>query len=75
MAMSWHMIMEFEPPLIAYIASNRDHSFMDLRTTRECVIAIPKLELVETIVAVGNCSGRETHKSQTFQLTRRRLSA
>lgn len=71
MAMSWHMMMEFTPPLIACIVSNGDFSFTALRATRECVIAIPAVELAEKVVRVGNCSGRDTDKFAAFSLTPR----
>jgi flavin reductase (DIM6/NTAB) family NADH-FMN oxidoreductase RutF len=71
MTMSWHMMVEFEPPLIACIVSNRDYSFTALRATKECVIAIPAVELAEKVVAIGNCSGREVDKFEAFQLTPR----
>ena len=45
MAMSWHMMVEFEPPLVACIVSNRDYSFAALTATKQCVIAIPALQL------------------------------
>jgi len=41
MAMSWHMMVEFTPPLVACVVSSADYSFAALRTTGECVIAIP----------------------------------
>ena len=69
MTMSWHMMVDFEPPLIACIVSNRDHSFAALRATRECVIAIPTVELAERVVAIGNCSGRDVDKFSAFHLT------
>ena len=62
MAMSWHMMVDFEPPLIACVVSANDHSFAALRATRECVIAIPPVELASKIVAVGNASGRDVDK-------------
>lgn len=62
MAMSWHMMMEFTPPLIGCIVSGRNHSFAALRATGEAVIAIPEAGLARTVVAVGNCSGRDTDK-------------
>jgi flavin reductase (DIM6/NTAB) family NADH-FMN oxidoreductase RutF len=49
MAMSWHMMVEFEPPLVACVVSNADYSFAALRTTKECVIAIPALELASKL--------------------------
>jgi flavin reductase (DIM6/NTAB) family NADH-FMN oxidoreductase RutF len=69
MAMSWHMMVEFEPPLIACVVSNADYSFAALRATKECVIAIPALELAEKVVAVGNCSGRDGDKFERCGLS------
>ena len=33
MTMSWHMMVDFEPPLIACVVSEADYSFAALRTT------------------------------------------
>jgi flavin reductase (DIM6/NTAB) family NADH-FMN oxidoreductase RutF len=69
MTMSWHMMMEFEPPLAGCLISGRSLSFENLRATRECVLAIPEAPIAETVVAVGNCSGRDTDKFAAFGLT------
>jgi flavin reductase (DIM6/NTAB) family NADH-FMN oxidoreductase RutF len=69
MTMSWHMMVEFEPPLIACVVSNADYSFAALRATKECVIAIPALKLAEKVVAVGNCSGRDGNKFERCGLS------
>lgn len=69
MTMSWHMMMEFEPPLVACIVSGANHSFKALRATRECVIAIPAATLAAKVVKVGNCSGRDVDKFDTCGLT------
>jgi flavin reductase (DIM6/NTAB) family NADH-FMN oxidoreductase RutF len=69
MTMSWHMMVEFEPPLVACVVSGADYSFDALRATRECVIAIPALKLASKVVKVGNCSGRDTDKFTEFGLT------
>lgn len=69
MAMSWHMMVEFEPPLIACIVSNANYTFAALRATKECVIAIPALELASKIVKIGNCSGRDVEKFERFGLS------
>ena len=71
MTMSWHMMVEFEPPLVACIVSNADYSFAALRATKECVIAIPALELAQTVVGIGNCSGRDVDKFKRFGLTQK----
>ncbi len=69
MAMSWHMMVEFEPPLVACIVSNANYSFSALRTTKECVIAVPALKVAPKVADVGNCSGRTVDKFKTFGLT------
>jgi len=70
MAMSWHMMVEFEPPLVACVVSDANYSFAALRATKECVIAIPALALAPKVVEVGNCSGRNVEKFEAFGLTR-----
>ena len=69
MTMSWHMMVEFEPPLVACVVSSADHSFAALRATRQCVIAVPAVELARKVVGVGNCSGRDRDKFAAFGLT------
>jgi flavin reductase (DIM6/NTAB) family NADH-FMN oxidoreductase RutF len=66
MAMSWHMMMEFNPPLIACIVSGANHSFEALRKTGECVIAIPTVELAPLVVKIGNVSGADVDKFETL---------
>jgi len=69
MTMSWHMMVEFEPPLIACVVSSANYSYAALRASGECVIAIPAVELAAKVVKVGNCSGREVNKFAAFGLT------
>jgi flavin reductase (DIM6/NTAB) family NADH-FMN oxidoreductase RutF len=69
MTMSWHMMVEFEPPLVACIVSSGDYSFAALKATRECVIAVPAVEIAEKVVQVGNCHGQAIDKFTKFGLT------
>ena len=71
MTTSWHMMVDFEPPLIACVVSSGDYSFGALRDTGQCVIAIPARKLARKVVAVGNSSGRVVDKFSAFGLTRR----
>ncbi len=71
MTMSWHMMVEFEPPLVACIVSPADYSYAALRATKECVIAVPAAEMASKVVEVGNCSGRDVNKFKAFGLTPR----
>src|ERR1035437_8140814 len=69
MTMSWHMMVEFEPPLIACVVSGANYSFAALRATRQCVIAIPARKLAPKVVKIGNSSGRDVDKFAAFGLT------
>jgi flavin reductase (DIM6/NTAB) family NADH-FMN oxidoreductase RutF len=69
MTMSWHTMLEFEPPQLACVISNRNYSFGNLKETGECVINIPTVTLVDQVVGIGNCSGRDVDKFAKFSLT------
>jgi flavin reductase (DIM6/NTAB) family NADH-FMN oxidoreductase RutF len=69
MAQSWHTMLEFEPPQIAAVVGNRSASYDMLKASRECVIAIPTVELVDAVVGCGNTSGRKIDKFARFGLT------
>jgi flavin reductase (DIM6/NTAB) family NADH-FMN oxidoreductase RutF len=69
MTMSWHTMMEFEPPLVGCVISNRNHTFGVLKATKECVINIPTVELAAQVVGCGNTSGRKLDKFKAFGLT------
>lgn len=69
MALSWLTMLEFEPPLVGCVVSNRNFSFELLRASRECVINIPSADLADKVVACGNTSGRHTDKFSATALT------
>jgi len=69
MTMSWHTMMEFEPPLVGCVVSDRNHSYASLRATRECTINIPTADLARAVVGCGNVSGRSVDKFAKFGLT------
>jgi flavin reductase (DIM6/NTAB) family NADH-FMN oxidoreductase RutF len=69
MTLSWHTMLEFEPPLVGCVISNRNYTFDILKATRECVINIPTAELAKKVLGCGNSSGREVDKFETFGLT------
>jgi flavin reductase (DIM6/NTAB) family NADH-FMN oxidoreductase RutF len=69
MTLSWHTMMEFEPPLVGCVISGRNHTFDILTATKECVINIPTVELAKQVVGCGNTSGKRVDKFQTFGLT------
>jgi flavin reductase (DIM6/NTAB) family NADH-FMN oxidoreductase RutF len=69
MTMSWHTMMEFEPPLVGCVVSGRNYSFEALSATKECVINVPTEKLSRAVVGVGNTSGRNVDKFARFGLT------
>jgi flavin reductase (DIM6/NTAB) family NADH-FMN oxidoreductase RutF len=69
MAQSWHTMMEFEPPLVGCVIGGASLSSEALRASRECVLAIPTVELANQVVACGNSSGRDTDKFAASGLT------
>jgi len=68
MTISWTMVMDFTP-VFAMTTGPWNHSYAALRKTKECVIAIPTVDLIDTVVGVGTCSGADTDKFATFGLT------
>ncbi len=69
MTMSWHMMVDFVPPLAACVVSRRNLSFTALRQSGQCVIGIPGVELAQKVVDIGNCSGRDVDKFARYGLT------
>ena len=69
MTLSWHTMMEFSPPLIGCVVSNRNYTFSTLKSTRECVINIPTVRLAAKVVGCGNTSGADTDKFAAYGLT------
>lgn len=69
MTMSWHTMLDFEPPLIGCVISNRDYSFQLLTSSNECVINIPTATLAKQVVGCGNTCGKKINKFNKFNLT------
>jgi len=69
MTMGWHTVLEFTPSLIGCMITSANHSFDLIKKSKECVINIPELHLAETVVGIGNCSGRDVNKFDKFGLT------
>jgi flavin reductase (DIM6/NTAB) family NADH-FMN oxidoreductase RutF len=69
MTMSWHTMIDFDPPIVGCVISSRNHTFGILKATKQCVLNIPTVELAAKVVGCGNTSGRTVDKFQTFGLT------
>ena len=69
MTTSWHTMLEFKPPLVGCMISNRHYSFDLLNTGREHVINIPAVKPARQVVGCRNCSGNKTGKFKNFGFT------
>ena len=68
MTISWTIVLDFTPKL-AFVTGEWNHSYKALMATKECVIAIPPVGLLDTTVGIGTCSGADTDKFRKFGLT------
>lgn len=68
MTISWTMVVDFTP-VFAMTTGPWNYSFSALRKTKECVIAIPTVDMLDNVVGVGTCSGADTDKFEKFMLS------
>jgi flavin reductase (DIM6/NTAB) family NADH-FMN oxidoreductase RutF len=68
MTISWTIVMDFTP-VFTITTGEWNHSFAALRKNRECVIAIPTVDMLDKVVGIGTCSGKDTDKFAKFKLT------
>ena len=68
MTISWTMVMDFSP-IFAITTGPWNYSFAALRKTKECVISIPTVDMLDTVIGIGTCSGADTDKFEKFTLT------
>jgi len=68
MTISWTMVLDFTP-VFAVCTGEWNHSFAALRKNKECVIAIPTVDMLDKVVGIGTCSGKDTDKFAKFKLT------
>jgi flavin reductase (DIM6/NTAB) family NADH-FMN oxidoreductase RutF len=68
MTISWTMVLDFTP-VFAITTGKWNYSFASLRKNRECVIAIPTVDLLDKVIGIGTCSGANTDKFSRFKLS------
>jgi flavin reductase (DIM6/NTAB) family NADH-FMN oxidoreductase RutF len=68
MTITWTMVLGFSAEF-AIATGPWNHSYAALRDTGECVLAVPTVDLIDTAVGIGTCSGRDTDKFERFGLT------
>ncbi len=68
MTISWTMVMDFTP-VFAITTGHWNYSYAALLKSKECVISVPTVDLLDKVVGVGTCSGADTDKFEKFGLT------
>ena len=68
MTISWSMAMSFSPTF-GIVTGSWNHSFDTLMKTRQCVVAVPGVDLIGKVIGIGTCSGTVTDKFKKFSLT------
>lgn len=68
MTITWTMVRGFSAEF-AITTGPWNYSYAALCNSRECVLAIPAADLIDTAVGIGTCSGTDTDKFAKFGLT------
>jgi flavin reductase (DIM6/NTAB) family NADH-FMN oxidoreductase RutF len=68
MTMGWYTMMDFNPSLIGCYIVGYNESFEMIKNSGQCVINIPEADMIDTVISIGNTTGKEIDKFSTFQL-------
>ncbi|MCG0995626.1 flavin reductase family protein [Acetobacter indonesiensis] len=68
MTISWTMVMDFAASF-AITTGPWNYSYAALVKSRNCVISIPAIDQIDTVVGIGTCSGQQVDKFAKFNLT------
>jgi flavin reductase (DIM6/NTAB) family NADH-FMN oxidoreductase RutF len=68
MTISWHMVTDFSGQF-AFLTGAWNYSYEALVNNKECVIAVPTIDISRMVVEIGGCSGSDTDKFKKFNLT------
>ncbi|HEY4151600.1 MAG TPA: flavin reductase [Chitinophagaceae bacterium] len=68
MTMGWHAVMEFSPSLVGCMITSANHSYDMIRKSKECVINIPTVDMIDKVIGIGNTSGKNADKFKQFKL-------
>jgi flavin reductase (DIM6/NTAB) family NADH-FMN oxidoreductase RutF len=68
MTITWHMVMDFNGQF-AFVTGAWNYSYEALIKNKECVIAVPTIDISQRVVEIGGCSGSDTDKFKKFKLT------
>ena len=67
MTCGWHMMLGYDLVGTYIWPANASHALA--RRSRQCVINLPTVPLMDTVVGIGNCSSAQVDKFERFGLT------
>jgi len=67
--LAWAMPTSLKPPLVAISVSPRRHSHALIEETKEFVVNIPTIDMLDKVVLCGTVSGRSHNKFKEAGLT------
>lgn len=62
MPMSWHTMIDFDPPLIGVVVGRESFTYKALLKTKEAAINIPSFKIIRQSLLAGKISGAKTDK-------------
>lgn len=68
MTISWTMVLDFAASF-AITTGPWNYSYAALLKSKNCVISIPAIDQIDTVVGIGTCSGQQVDKFAKFNLT------
>ncbi|KFE70101.1 flavin reductase family protein [Hyalangium minutum] len=68
MTAAWVMAVDFTPPKLAAVIAEGTLTRELVDASGEFVVALPTLAMIDTVYAVGHCSGRDVDKFATYGL-------
>ncbi len=72
MTMGWHTVMEFSPSLVGCVIAESNISFEMIKKSKECVINVPTVDLLDEVVGIGNTDGDNIDKFSAFNVSPKR---
>lgn len=70
MTITWTMVLDFSPTF-AIKTGPWNYSYTALSKSKECVLAIPTIDLIDKVIGIGTCSGQDTDKFDAFDIARK----
>ena len=67
MTISWHMVLEFNCR-IALCTGSWNESFDTIMKTKECVICVPAVDIIDKVIGVGTKHASEIDKFETYKI-------